>query len=221
MEKICTKCHTKLDLKYFHKSKNSDDGHFYICKKCESERKKQYYKNGYNKIMKYNQIDNKDKFIDYNQKYYSLNVEREKSRNKLWRDNNKDKIRDRNNQYYKNNPQYNIRIKLSNRVRSAIKKQGKLKTKKTEELIGCTYDYFINHIQNLFTSGMTMELLISGDIHIDHIIPCDAFDLTITEHQLVCFNYRNLQPLWKNVNLSKNNKHNITNINEFVRTYFD
>lgn len=39
--------------------------------------------------------------------------------------------------------------------------------------------------------------------HIDHIIPCAAFDLAREDHQMVCFNYRNLQPLWSKDNLSK------------------
>lgn len=39
--------------------------------------------------------------------------------------------------------------------------------------------------------------------HIDHIIPCAAFDLTNPIHQRICFNWRNLQPLWGNENISK------------------
>lgn len=44
------------------------------------------------------------------------------------------------------------------------------------------------------------------DWHIDHIVPCAYFDLTNENHQRVCFNWRNLQPLWKKDNLSKNRK---------------
>ena len=42
-----------------------------------------------------------------------------------------------------------------------------------------------------------------GDWHIDHIIPCAAFDLTDIEQQKKCFNYKNLQPLWAEENLKK------------------
>jgi hypothetical protein len=39
--------------------------------------------------------------------------------------------------------------------------------------------------------------------HIDHIIPCKAFDLTIPEQQRQCFHYTNLQPMFAMANLSK------------------
>ena len=42
--------------------------------------------------------------------------------------------------------------------------------------------------------------------HIDHIIPCDKFDLTDPKQQEQCFHYTNLQPLWAIENWQKANK---------------
>lgn len=42
--------------------------------------------------------------------------------------------------------------------------------------------------------------------HIDHIKPCDSFDLMNSKEQEKCFNYRNLQPLWAEENFKKSNK---------------
>ncbi len=42
--------------------------------------------------------------------------------------------------------------------------------------------------------------------HIDHIRPCASFDLTDPEQQKVCFNFRNLQPLFAIDNLKKGAK---------------
>jgi hypothetical protein len=42
--------------------------------------------------------------------------------------------------------------------------------------------------------------------HIDHIIPCDLFDLTDYKQQKQCFHYTNTQPLWWDDNLKKHTK---------------
>ena len=39
--------------------------------------------------------------------------------------------------------------------------------------------------------------------HIDHIIPCDWFDMNKPEEQAICFHWSNLQPLWADENLEK------------------
>jgi len=43
-----------------------------------------------------------------------------------------------------------------------------------------------------------------GEIwEIDHIKPCNSFDLTDIEQQKQCFHYTNLQPLFKTSKLAK------------------
>ena len=42
--------------------------------------------------------------------------------------------------------------------------------------------------------------------HIDHIKPCSKFDLSDPDQQKKCFNYKNLQPLWKMENVLKDDK---------------
>lgn len=58
------------------------------------------------------------------------------------------------------------------------------------------------YIENQFVDGMSWDN--QDKWYIDHIIPCAAFDLTDPIHQRICFNWRNLQPLWAEDNLSKN-----------------
>ena len=43
--------------------------------------------------------------------------------------------------------------------------------------------------------------------HVDHIKPCTLYDMTQEAQRLECFNYKNLQPLWKIENLTKNRFH--------------
>jgi hypothetical protein len=42
--------------------------------------------------------------------------------------------------------------------------------------------------------------------HIDHINPCDNYDLTNIEEQKKCFSWKNLQIISKEENLKKSNK---------------
>ena len=44
--------------------------------------------------------------------------------------------------------------------------------------------------------------------HIDHIKPLSNFDLTDKKQLLEAINYKNLQPLWAEQNLSKGNRLN-------------
>jgi hypothetical protein len=88
----------------------------------------------------------------------------------------------------------------------AIRNQFTSKAYSVTKLLGCDYLTFKKHIESKFTEDMNWEKVISGEIHIDHIIPCSNFDLTNEQEQLRCFNYLNQQPLWKRDNLIKHNK---------------
>jgi hypothetical protein len=74
---------------------------------------------------------------------------------------------------------------------------------RTGDLIGCTIDELKSHLSKRFKPGMSWAN--HGEWHIDHIIPCSAFDLTNTDEQMRCFHFSNLQPLWAEENLSKSN----------------
>ncbi|NBW15710.1 MAG: hypothetical protein EBR82_47760 [Caulobacteraceae bacterium] len=45
-----------------------------------------------------------------------------------------------------------------------------------------------------------------GEMHIDHIIPCSAFDLTDESQQRVAFHFTNLRPIWAEQNHRKHGK---------------
>jgi hypothetical protein len=72
-----------------------------------------------------------------------------------------------------------------------------------DELIGCSISEFRSHIESKFADGMNWA---DGGWHIDHIIPCAAFDLSCPEQQKACFHFSNTQPLWKSDNLRKHSK---------------
>lgn len=103
-------------------------------------------------------------------------------------------------------PYYNIRNRLSSRLWHAVTASKGKKAAKTEALIGCTVKELQQQLQAQFTDGMTWEKFLRGEIHIDHKIPCAAFDLADPEQQKICFHFTNLRPMWKKDNLSKSDR---------------
>lgn len=73
------------------------------------------------------------------------------------------------------------------------------------ELIGCSIEQLLEHLESQFQDGMTWDNY--GEWHIDHIKPCAMFDFTKEEDQRECFHYTNLQPLWAEDNLRKSDKY--------------
>lgn len=88
-----------------------------------------------------------------------------------------------------------LKAPLMKRIWCAINDVGAKKSHRTMDLIGCDLDFFRTYIGNRFTKGMTFDNY--GDWHIDHIIPCSSFDLSIISEQRKCFHYTNMQPIWK------------------------
>lgn len=99
---------------------------------------------------------------------------------------------------------FRIADNLRRRINCAL--NGSKKTNHTVRLLGCSIEYLKYYLESKFTAGMTWENYGTNGWHIDHIIPCDSFDLTVKENQEKCFHFTNLQPLWAFDNLSKGNK---------------
>jgi len=72
------------------------------------------------------------------------------------------------------------------------------------ELTGCTSGELRSYIQSKFERGMHWNN--RGQWHLDHIVPCSAFNLEQKSQLLKCFHYTKLQPLWQSDNLKKHAK---------------
>ena len=70
--------------------------------------------------------------------------------------------------------------------------------------MGIEIDQFIKHIESQFTIEMSWDNRGYETWHIDHIRPCESFDLSDKDQQLVCFNYQNQQQPSAKENLKKN-----------------
>lgn len=146
-------------------------------------------------------IKNKEKIKEYYQKPET------KARQTANRLKNKENI-NANKRYQEKlkrsiNPSHKLISNQRSRISGILKRH---KTTKTLCLLGCTAQFLKKYLENKFLEGMTWDNYGKYGWHVDHIIPCSAFDLTDLEQQQICFHYSNLQPLWAIDNLKKGNK---------------
>ena len=100
--------------------------------------------------------------------------------------------------------QFRLCGNLRSRLYAALRRGRGVKSEGTLKLIGCSVCELRKHIESQFDPEMSWSNY--GDWEIDHIRPCVSFDLTDPVQQRECFNWRNLQPLWKEDNRSKGAK---------------
>lgn len=96
-------------------------------------------------------------------------------------------------------PLYRMRSRLRTLVKSALKRKAIRASKRTTELLGCSIETALQHLEHKFAPGMSWQN--HGEWHIDHIAPLASAK---TENDLyrLC-HYTNLQPLWAKENLVK------------------
>ena len=154
---------------------------------------------------------NKLRIKEYGRQRYLDNKEKINAINSAWRTKYPDRhravrIADRVNTMRRFRSDINFRLAttIRNRIKDFIT-NGK-RFCKSLDLLGAEITEVRMHLESKFKPGMTWENYGYNGWHIDHILPCSAFDLTNPEDQKECFNYTNLQPLWWWENLSKSNK---------------
>lgn len=136
---------------------------------------------------------NPDKNKEYNKKY-STGKNRDKYLSQK---------RERNKKYYTNNLQYKLGQLLRYRLWISLKEQSLDNANSAKELLGCSKEELIKHLESQFSEGMTWENWSLNGWHIDHIRPISSFDLSDPAQVKECFHYSNLQPLWAIDNLKK------------------
>lgn len=105
----------------------------------------------------------------------------------------------------KASPHWICRMTVARRICAAMRRNSTRKSARSNELLGCTYAELAAHLEQQFKRGMSWDNF-GSYWHIDHIIPCAAFDLSKPEQQRQCFHYLNLQPLEAKANMSKGAK---------------
>ena len=72
-----------------------------------------------------------------------------------------------------------------------------------DDVLGCTFEELCEHLEKRFNPRMKWENYGRGGWELDHIIPRAAFDCRDPEQAKDCFQFTNLQPLWKSENILK------------------
>ena len=134
---------------------------------------------------------------DHNRDYYQKNKDQLKDKQCI--DRRRKVQKEWFKKRYNSDHNFKLRVSLRNRINLVIKTGKKYHT--SMELIGADLHEVRNYLEKKFQPGMNWDN--HGLWHIDHIIPCAAFDLTKEEEQKRCFHYTNLQPLWARDNIIK------------------
>jgi uncharacterized protein (DUF983 family) len=108
------------------------------------------------------------------------------------------KKREQKNARIKEDGAYRLQRRISENLRAILHNE---KSGSSAKWTGCSRAFLKEYIASKFTEGMTWDNY--GDWHLDHIIPQAFFDFHDPEQVRICWNYRNLQPLWRQDNIDK------------------
>lgn len=206
--KVCPTCHENQSIDAFHLCRNRPDGHKSECKACVKKKSRARYlrrRDHINAVNKRYREQNHER-CERVRLAYEARPEVNCRRNDLKRARRKSKPE----KTYPLSLNRCIRGAISGRIWAAMR--GITKTSRTLELLGCSIEEFKAHLEAQFESGMTWQnhgaYRVGGPPkwHIDHIVPCAAFNLTDPENQRKCFHWTNCRPLWADQNHRKCDK---------------
>lgn len=172
--------------------------------------------------------------IKSKQAYHSLSDNEKKTRNKRCKELRKvaltknpelkQKYRERINKWKRNNPEkhrtsyrksiakrkmidpgFKVQCNLRNRLKEIMRKVKNGGTEHRNNLTGCSTIQLAKHLESGFKRGMTWANY-GTKWHVDHIIPCAAFDQTDEKQRAQCWHWTNLRALNAQKNMEKGDK---------------
>lgn len=228
--RVCTACKIELPAtaEYFHAYKRSPDGRRAVCKKCRAADHSEHRDERLAGRRQHYQ-EHRDRILGVAKAYYDENVEAQrasalerhyKNREKrieqmrAYREANLDAINERrrpkSQAAFRARYGVDLEFTIKHRVRSLLRvtltkgRQGR----RMADLLGYTTEDLKIHLERQFTKGMNWERFMSGEIHIDHIVPVAAFGIVDVDSPGFrdCWALANLRPVWASENLSKGDK---------------
>lgn len=179
--KICCQCNIEYPVDYYTKDSYKKDGLRPECNVCKVKNR-------------------------------SFRREREREMGKLYYKNNRPRQREYARKLSKHkrasDPFYKLKVSIRGRIKAGFTSmivKGAFKSKKTEEILGCTFEEFKHHIESQFLNWMNWdnhgdceENIYNCSWDLDHIIP---ITYAKTQEDLILLNHwSNFQPLCSRVN---------------------
>lgn len=210
----CRKCGVDRNEDTFYKNYWSNTCK--VCIRAEQKIKRDANKEKWRERARLNRLkEDKEKVRKYQAEYRAKNKEKAREYSKEWREKNKDYIKESKREYVRNrrstDPLYKLRCNVRSLIKNTFIRNSCKKAKKTEEILGCTMEFFIEYITSQFTEGMSLDNYGSCKNkdcerywELDHIYPVSK--AVSEEHLLKLNHYTNFRPLWKEDNILKYNK---------------
>lgn len=225
--RVCTVCKIAKPAipEFFHAYKRAPDGRRAVCRICRAKdhsdnretrlpKKREFYQANRERIA----ADNRDYYArnteaqkESARKRHARNADRNNAVSRAYHEKHRDRLlalkredsRERFKELYRTDKAFTLRHRMRSlmRVTMTTNKRGR----RMQEVLGYSYDELRAHLEANFTSGMTWDRFMMGEIHIDHRIPV-AYFKPETYDSLefrMCWNLTNLRPLWAADNVSK------------------
>lgn len=232
MEIISRKEAEARGLKFFFTGKPCKHGHVSqrycssgVCAECSTmhnkiansegryaETRKEWRERNIDTVSEQNRVrarlwhhNNKPRYRENNRRWANRNRDALRIYQQEWRDKNRDDVRAKRRAWkrgLKDNHLWSLKNRIGSLVRGSFKRRSLSKPSWTEEILGCSFEFFRQHIERQFLDGMTWDNRHLW--HIDHIIPLATAE---TEDDVIALNhFTNLRPLWAEQNQEKKAK---------------
>lgn len=168
----------------------------------------------------YRSLDQEER-ITRNKRAYAAKVEKFgrnalTAKTKKWRDDNREWYKKQQRAWIKRNKHRLAKYRKNQTKKPAFKAKDNLRKRfkglmrsaknggscRFNGLLGCTTEQLAQHLESKFTKRMTWDNY-GTYWHVDHIIPCAAFDHTDPEQVAQCWHWTNLRPLEAKRNIEK------------------
>lgn len=193
---------TEYNKQYWVKTKDEQSERSKQWRLDNPERVKVNMKNWLEKNKEYKKQKDKE--------YRELHKEEYKENHRRWVRENYARMKAENTVEYIN---YKLKSNMGRRIREIL---GQQKSERCLDYVGCPLDTLREHIESTFIDGMSWENY--GEWHIDHKIPCAAFDMSDAAELKACFYYKNLQALWARDNVIKKDTFSIEDKEAYLRS---